>query len=78
MLIKGGHLRARLAEALDLLDDNGTVTVFRGGWIEASPVRGTGCMLSSAIAAGLAQGKNLHVSIEAAKRFVAEAIRGTA
>jgi hydroxymethylpyrimidine/phosphomethylpyrimidine kinase len=38
-------------------------------------LRGTGCKLSSAIAAGLAQGKNLPDSVDAAKQFVAGAIR---
>jgi hydroxymethylpyrimidine kinase/phosphomethylpyrimidine kinase len=72
---EAGRIPALRSEALDLFDDNGEVTVFRGEWIEAPPMRGTGCMLSSAIAAGLAQGKNLHDSIDAAKQFVAGAIR---
>jgi hydroxymethylpyrimidine kinase/phosphomethylpyrimidine kinase len=88
VLIKGGHLEQRSEggsqkseqpepgrQAIDLLDDNGLVTVFRGEWIDAPPVRGTGCMLSSAIAAGLAQGLNLHDSVDAAKQFVANEIR---
>ena len=88
VLIKGGHLEQRsevgeqrseqlepTRQAIDIFDDDGTVTAFRRDWIEAPPVRGTGCMLSSAIAAGLAQGLNLHDSIDAAKRFVADAIR---
>jgi hydroxymethylpyrimidine kinase/phosphomethylpyrimidine kinase len=88
VLIKGGHLEQRSEvggqksekprpnrQAIDLLDDNGIVTVFLGEWIDAPPVRGTGCMLSSAIAAGIEQGKNLHDSVDAAKRFVADAIR---
>jgi hydroxymethylpyrimidine/phosphomethylpyrimidine kinase len=61
--------------ATDVLDDNGTVTVFRGEWIEAPPVRGTGCMLSAAIAACLAQGVELEESVRLAKQFVADAIR---
>lgn len=72
---EAGRMDALRSEALDILDDDGEVTMFRGEWIEAPPVRGTGCMLSSAIAAGLAQGKNLPHSIEAAKQFVADAIR---
>jgi hydroxymethylpyrimidine kinase/phosphomethylpyrimidine kinase len=85
VLIKGGHLeqrsevRGRRSEtadqAIDLLDEDGTVTVFRGEWIDKPPVRGTGCMLSAAIAAGLAQGRNLTESVAAAKQFVADMIR---
>jgi hydroxymethylpyrimidine kinase/phosphomethylpyrimidine kinase len=89
VLIKGGHLEQRSEirgqrseqpgvnepQAIDLLDDDGAVTVFRSEWIDAPPVRGTGCMLSAAIAAGLAHGMNLQESVRAAKRFVADAIR---
>jgi hydroxymethylpyrimidine/phosphomethylpyrimidine kinase len=88
VLIKGGHLQQRSEvggqrseqsgspqQAIDVLDEDGVVTVFRGEWIVAPPVRGTGCMLSAAIAAGLAHGKNLRESVKAAKKFVAEMIR---
>ncbi len=89
VLIKGGHLEQRSEvrdqrseqpasgehQAIDLLDDNGTVTEFRGEWIESAPVRGTGCMLSSAIAACLSQGMELTEAVGAAKQFVADAIR---
>lgn len=86
VLVKGGHLKRgsgargqepgkHQREAFDLLDDGGQVTVFRGEWIEGSKVRGTGCMLSSAIASCLAQDVTLEESLQMAKRFVAEAIR---
>ena len=88
VLIKGGHVEQRSEvdshragqsepqrQAIDVLDDDGTVTVFRGDWIDAPPVRGTGCMLSAAIAAGLAKGMDLPESVGAAKQFVANAIR---
>ena len=88
VLIKGGHLEQRSEsrgqrseqpkpqrQAVDVLDDGGAITVFRGEWIDKLPVRGTGCMLSAAIAAGLAQGMNLQESVGAAKQFVANAIR---
>jgi hydroxymethylpyrimidine/phosphomethylpyrimidine kinase len=90
VLVKGGHLDRRSAtgdrkseqrgprQAFDLLDDNGTVTEFRGDWIEAPPVRGTGCMLSSAIAAGLSHGLGLAEAVGAAKRYVADVIRAAA
>lgn len=88
VLIKGGHWKERSevrgrrsvgvepnCEAIDVLDDEGLVTTFRGEWIDSSPVRGTGCMLSSAIAACLGLGMDLQGSVGAAKRFVAGAIR---
>lgn len=69
---------ARSAEAIDLLDDDGTVTILRGEWIDGPPVRGTGCMLSAAVAAGLAHGLNLPESVKAAKQFVVGEIRSAA
>jgi hydroxymethylpyrimidine/phosphomethylpyrimidine kinase len=62
-------------QAIDLLDDEGNVTMFRGDWIDSGSVRGTGCMLSSAIAACLGRAMSLQDSVGAAKRFVAETIR---
>ncbi|PYS34347.1 MAG: bifunctional hydroxymethylpyrimidine kinase/phosphomethylpyrimidine kinase [Acidobacteria bacterium] len=83
VLVKGGHLIERSDDlvpdtkhqAIDVLDDRGQITVFRGEWIDSPPVRGTGCMLSSAIAACLAQRMPLGESVRAAKQFVADAIR---
>ena len=88
VLIKGGHLKERSGirgrslvevepnrQAIDVLDDEGLVTVFRDEWIDAPPVRGTGCMLSSAIAACLCLGMDLQDAVGSAKRFVAGAIR---
>ena len=81
VLIKGGHLGGQPAEedldpplppqAIDLLDEDGEVTVFRNEWIQGAGMRGTGCRLSAAIAAGLAHGKSLRESVASAKRFVA-------
>ena len=62
-------------QAIDVLDDGGRVTIFRGEWINSPPVRGTGCMLSSAIAASLSCGLDLNASVSSAQQFVAEMIR---
>lgn len=78
VLIKGGHLPDKSTPPVDVLDRADQVTVFSGEWIEAGPVRGTGCMLSSAIAAGLARNMSLEESVRAAKDFVADAIREAA
>jgi hydroxymethylpyrimidine kinase/phosphomethylpyrimidine kinase len=64
-------------QAIDVLDDDGHVTVFRGVWIDAPPVRGTGCMLSAAIAAGLAKGIQLAEAVGAARDFVANEIQNS-
>ena len=84
VLIKGGHLnqksevgsqKSEERQAIDILDNEGEVTVFRSEWIDTPPVRGTGCMISSAIASLLAQGIALNESVRTAKEFVADAIR---
>lgn len=89
VLVKGGHLEEQRSnvrgqrsenterEAIDLLDDDGQVTVFRSEWIEAPNVRGTGCMLSSAIAASLAKGSDLNEAVTTAKQFVSDRIRSS-
>jgi hydroxymethylpyrimidine kinase/phosphomethylpyrimidine kinase len=74
VLVKGGHLPNHGSDAIDVLDDEGEVSVLRNDWIEGRTIRGTGCMLSSAIAAGLAHKKGLAESVHDAKMFVAEAI----
>jgi hydroxymethylpyrimidine kinase/phosphomethylpyrimidine kinase len=63
--------------AIDVLDDEGRVTEFRGEWIETTSTHGTGCTLSAAIAACLGRRQSLQESVETAKRFVADAIRKT-
>ena len=80
VLIKGGHLNDQKGsvEAIDILDNDGDVTVFRSEWIDVAGVRGTGCMLSAAIAASLARGKSLEDAVGLAKECVTAAIRRAA
>lgn len=72
VLIKGGHAAGR--ESVDLLVHDGTVMRFTRPRIAVSDTHGTGCTLSSAIAAGLANGNTLTEAIEAAKAYVTAAI----
>lgn len=65
-----GETPAYRREAIDLIDDDGRVTAYRSEWINAPNVRGTGCMLSSAIAACLAKRMNLEESVRQARRVV--------
>ena len=62
-------------QAIDVLDNEGRVTVFRDELIAGGEVHGSGCTLSAAIAACLGIGQNLEEAIQAAKSFVTEAIR---
>ena len=67
-------VREGVVQAIDVLDDQGQVKIFGGEWIDGPSMRGTGCMLSSAIAACLAKRMLLADSISAAKEFVAAEI----
>jgi hydroxymethylpyrimidine kinase/phosphomethylpyrimidine kinase len=64
-------------EAIDVLDDEGRVTVFRAKRIGGADLHGSGCILSAAIAAGLGKGMTLEESVEAAKSFVLELLTTT-
>ena len=68
VLIKGGHLGGD--QSIDVLDDGGQVTVFRGERILGAALHGSGCILSAAIAAGLGKGLTLENAVAEAKRFV--------
>jgi len=72
VLIKGGH--AEGAESVDLLIDPNGVTRLVSPRFNTKNTHGTGCTLSSAIAAGLAQGLPLADAARAAKSYVATAI----
>ena len=67
-LVKGGH---NVCEANDVLcDKDGVVRWFRGERIANPNTHGTGCTLSSAIAANLAKGFPLVQAIERAKGYL--------
>jgi hydroxymethylpyrimidine/phosphomethylpyrimidine kinase len=72
VLIKGGH--GKDAEAVDLLVEPTRVTRFAAPRIATRHTHGTGCTLSSAIAAGLAKGLALPDAVRAAKDYVTAAI----
>ncbi|MBL8900926.1 MAG: bifunctional hydroxymethylpyrimidine kinase/phosphomethylpyrimidine kinase [Planctomycetes bacterium] len=74
VLLKGGHRRER--DAVDLLDEAGELVELRAERIETRNSHGTGCTLSSAIAAELACGAPLVEAVRRAKRFVEEGLRG--
>lgn len=61
--------------ALDLLDDDGRVTLFREPRIMTTSTHGTGCTLAAAMAACLGRGMTLVEAVGAAKSYVTDAIR---
>ncbi|HEY6024589.1 MAG TPA: bifunctional hydroxymethylpyrimidine kinase/phosphomethylpyrimidine kinase [Pseudolabrys sp.] len=72
VLIKGGHGEG--AESVDLLVDATSVTRFAATRIATRNTHGSGCTLSSAIAAGLARGLDLKTAARDAKSYVTAAI----
>jgi hydroxymethylpyrimidine/phosphomethylpyrimidine kinase len=76
VLIKGGHLDS--LEAVDVLYDGERFIAFRGPRLQSVHTHGTGCTLSSAIAAYLAHGKKLEAAVADAKRYVYSAILSAA
>ena len=71
VLLKGGHA---LCDADDLLCAGGALTWFHGERIDTRNTHGTGCTLSSAIAANLAKGFSLEVAVRRAKEFISGAL----
>jgi hydroxymethylpyrimidine/phosphomethylpyrimidine kinase len=81
VLLKGGH-RPRLQdesdlgsdEVVDLFFDGREFHSIRGPWVNTLHTHGTGCTLASAIAAGLAQGLELHPAILQARTYLTKAL----
>lgn len=72
VLIKGGHGQG--AESIDyLVTGRGTIAL-SAPRIATPNTHGTGCSLSSAIAAGLAKGEDLETAVRQAKAWVSAAI----
>ena len=71
-LIKGGHMTGNSAD--DYLYDGSTGTWFSGRRIANENTHGTGCTLSSAIAANLAKGYDLAASVRRAKDYLSGAL----
>ena len=72
VLIKGGHGNGD--ESVDLLIGQGEVVRLSAKRIATTNTHGTGCTLSSAIAAGLAKGGDLISATQDAKAYVTAAI----
>jgi hydroxymethylpyrimidine/phosphomethylpyrimidine kinase len=72
VLVKGGH--AAGAEAVDVLVTASGARRFNAPRIKTENTHGSGCTLSSAIAAGLAKGVALEDAVAAAKRYVTAAL----
>jgi hydroxymethylpyrimidine/phosphomethylpyrimidine kinase len=71
-LVKGGRLEN---EAIDILFDGREFHIFRAPRIATRDAHGTGCALSSAIAALLARGCEIPEAVAQAKRYLTETLR---
>lgn len=73
VLLKGGHLDG--TECTDLLVDRGEVHSFTAARIPVIGSHGTGCTLSAAITALLANGNPLPRAVQLAKNYLGETLR---
>lgn len=71
VLIKGGHLEK---DAVDVLFDGKDITYFESKRIATKNTHGTGCTLSSSIAANIGLGKSIKESVRLAKEYITIAI----
>jgi hydroxymethylpyrimidine/phosphomethylpyrimidine kinase len=72
VLIKGGHGGGN--ESVDLLVDATGTARFAAPRVATKNTHGTGCTLSSAVAAGLAKGLSLNAAVGEAKTYMTAAI----
>lgn len=77
VLLKGGHLAGDVVSDV-LVMQNGEVHWMRAPRIHSVNTHGTGCTLSSAIAAHLALGATLLAAVQAARAYVREALESGA
>jgi hydroxymethylpyrimidine/phosphomethylpyrimidine kinase len=71
-LVKGGHLRG--VQVIDVLYDGKRMHRWERDRIDTRNTHGTGCTLSAAVTAGLAQGRPLLRAVEDALDFVRRAL----
>lgn len=77
-LIKGGHMEGTESDDLLYLGAEQRLHRFSGERIPTRNNHGTGCTLSSAIAAGIAKGLDLVEAVGQAKTYISAAIRAGA
>ncbi len=78
VLIKGGHLFDENSDDFLFLGEEKKMVVLPGKRINTKNNHGTGCTLSSAIAAGLAKGLTMEASVRRAKEYITGAITSAA
>jgi hydroxymethylpyrimidine/phosphomethylpyrimidine kinase len=72
VLIKGGHGQGH--ESVDYLFSGNGIIALSAPRAATKNTHGTGCSLSSAIAAGLAKGEDMEAAVRSAKAWISAAI----
>ncbi|MDZ4197844.1 MAG: bifunctional hydroxymethylpyrimidine kinase/phosphomethylpyrimidine kinase [Kiritimatiellia bacterium] len=78
VMLKGGHLEGRASDDILYLAAEQRIVRLAGARVETRNNHGTGCTLSAALAAFLAQGESVEASACHAKEFIAGAIHAGA
>ena len=78
VLVKGGHLESGDSDDCLFVGLENRIVVLRGERIPTRNNHGTGCTLSSAIAANLAKGEDVEAAVRHAKEYISGAIRAGA
>ncbi|GGA22616.1 hydroxymethylpyrimidine/phosphomethylpyrimidine kinase [Okeania sp. KiyG1] len=73
VLVKGGAMKNEL-RGVDVWFDGEQFEILRTATVETNNTHGTGCTLSAAIAANLAQGKDLFSAVKLGKNYVTNAL----
>ncbi len=71
VVVKGGHAEG---DAVDIYWDGSELVELSATRVETANTHGSGCAFSAAIAAGLARGLEPLAAVQAAKRFITDAI----
>ena len=75
VVIKGGHLPgSKRSGVIDILYDGDRYYEYSASWIDTKNTHGTGCTYASALAAGLALGKDIATAAGEARKMVTTAI----
>jgi hydroxymethylpyrimidine/phosphomethylpyrimidine kinase len=78
ILIKGGHMTGNTCTDLLYVSDSGEFIELTEKRVHTQNNHGTGCTLSSAIAAYLARGDDIETAVRNAKQYIHEAIQAGA
>jgi hydroxymethylpyrimidine/phosphomethylpyrimidine kinase len=78
VLLKGGHLEGGESPDLFYAEGGKKLLTLEGERIVTRNTHGTGCTLSSAIAAGLAKGLDIAAAVKSAKDYISAAIQAGA